>query len=388
MLGMSFRREIGLLLTVAMAAACESVSPDPAEMASELPVEGRALTADEERRVVEFTESALAALERGDHVTAGRTAEATLELAPRTARALAVLAMSRRARADAEDPPILRLLNRAEGELRQASKIAPDDGVVALLHGRFLESIGHVSAAVDRAEGALVRRPDDPDLMELAARLRYELGDERLAVAWFERLLRVQPDNADALYCVGTCSLSIAATSRDQARELALERAVSSFAAYRGLRRDDADGCLGEARARAELIPRDETAREPGAIDEVLELFGHAARLDPASPRADHDRGVFLERIEREAEAREAYEAALRRRPGHVSSLLNLAANQAAAGLDEAARANCRRALLLELTREERRRIEDYLAEPEGDPEAEEDSETIGEPGRDGATRR
>ena len=359
---------------------CAGVSPDPAQMAEALPVE--VVLDQAERLAVERdVAEAMSQAESRDFVAAAEAAERALARDPCAARALAIRATARQQRAAAESPPALAVLHRAEGELRQATRLAPRDPVVALWHARFLAGGGHLSAAAQRAEEGLahtsrlaghvqsessraakILRSSDTEadvaLLGVAARLRHDLGDEHLAVGWYARLCDLRPDDPEPFFRLGECRLNDEVADDADARRDALHDAAAAFQRVTELVPEDSAAWLGRAGALAALFDPVAAGADP---TEILALFATASALDPSSPRADHDRGVFLDRLGRVAEARRAYEDALERDADYLPSLLNLAASQADAGLLDSARANCRHALELEITRDERKRIEDFL---------------------------
>jgi Tfp pilus assembly protein PilF len=345
-------------------AACGGVARAPLELADDLPAAVE-LDAAGRRAVEEHAAAGLAALAAGDHRAARRAATAALALDPRAARARAVLAHCLMADASRDQPPELEAWQSAEGELLRAVRLAPDDALVRRMYGAFLEGDGHASAAADAYERALAAAPGDLDALRAAARARYDLGQDRRAQPLLERLAE-RDRSGDVLYRLAQCRLRLASapsTEPDAERRLAarLDEAAATFRAYAEQQPTDANAWLGEAHARfAALRARRDTAA--AARDRVLALYDEAAARDAASPEPAFGRGVVLEWAGDAAAARAAYAQALARDARHLPTLLNLAANLAADGQIEDARAYCWRALALDgLSASERRRLERFL---------------------------
>ena len=344
------------IVAVSCLAACSTPGPLPENIAAaELPAAAQ-LTPAERERLDMHVRAGIRDLELRDHHGAADQAGRALAIDGRAARAWAIAGRARQLLASFEQPPSLDEMHRAEGELRRASGLAPADPVVARLHAEVLRSTGHLTAAVQRAEAGLEAAPNDADLVAVAASLRYDLGDERRAIPHFERLLDLNPDTADAYYRLGECLVTVARSSIDEeAKRRAAEAARAAYRTYTEREPSDPDGFFGVALAES-LVDGAEFDAE-----RALAALRRAATLDALSPRADFNRGVILDRVGEPERAREAYRAALTRDRDHLPSILNLAANAAAAGLDDDARELCRRALELDVPSRERRRLERYL---------------------------
>lgn len=341
--------------------ACAGVSPDPAAMASDLPLPAD-ISAERAAALQAESDRALAALRAGDVDRAREIVDGVLASDPAQARARAVLAHCLMQIAIQESPPTLAVWRRAEGELRRASRLAPEDPVVARLHAVFLAADGHVSAAAERVDTGLAAAPDDRDLLELGARLRYDLGDEIAAIPILERLISLIPNDADSVWRLAQCHARLAPSEVSPGeRRSRFDSAVATFTRYRRLSPDDPDGALAEAQTRIARMT-DSSGVDPVEVDTILELYRVAARLRPESPESPFGQGAVLELAGRHEEARGAYRAALALDPAHVPSLLNLAASLAAAGDRDAAEPLLERALELGVTADERTRIEAFLA--------------------------
>lgn len=353
---------------LAAMSACGGVSPVPEELAERLP-EHVELSAAEARQVEDLTAAALTSVRSGDFQAARRAAEEALALDPRVARAIAVRARCRMEEARVDEPPELHAWRRAEGELRLAQRLRPNDPEIGLLHADFLEADGHLSAAADAADRVLEHAPEHVEALRRASRLRYELGEERLALPLLERLLELDPGDDAARYRVARSRLRLALTgAREQADDAAkielFEQAAAAFRDYQQSAPADAEGFAGEATARYEILRLRGAAQVSATeVTAIAALFARASDLGPASPESEFGRGVVLE-LSGDAEgARSAYESALNRDPEHLPSLLNLAANLAEAGRTDEAKACCERALSLTPTPSERRKLERFLAQ-------------------------
>jgi Flp pilus assembly protein TadD len=349
---------VALALTLA---GCTAASPDPLAMAADLPT-ARPLDAASAAALGVRVDEALARLEAGDVAAARRIAAEVLAADPSSARARAITAQGLMQDALEESPPTLGPWRRAEGELLRASRLAPNDPVVARLHARFLVADGHLSAAAARIDEGLAAEPDDPELLTLGARVRFDLGDERAAIPLLRRVEALRPDDPDPVWRLAQCQIRLAPAEIEGAlRRERFDAAVAAFTRYRRLAPTDPDGFLAEAQARlARALAGDGV--DPEEIERVIGLYRDAARLDPTSAEPAFGQGVAHELAGRAEDARSAYRAALALDPGHLPSLLNLGASLADAGDREAAVPLLRRALELGVTPDERDRIERYLA--------------------------
>jgi tetratricopeptide (TPR) repeat protein len=348
------------LALAVVSVGCASPAPSPEQIASELPPT-RDLDAQTAARVAERAEHAVRAAEAGRWGEAEDAADDALSLDPRSATARVARALCLMHEARREDPPELRAWRRADGELLLASRIAPNDPDVQLARARFLAADAHLSAAAECLEPSLARHPHHLASLREAARLRYELGEERLASALLVRLLAEAPDDAEALYRLAQCRTRIASSETiEKERSKALRDAARSFHRYVEKAPADADGWLGEAYATLAAARLDGPAALRAEADAILGLYRMVETLRELSPEPHFARALVLEETGERASARAAYRKALQLDPGHVPSLLNLAADLARTGTEEDAREAhelCTRALRLGLEPEERRRV-------------------------------
>jgi Flp pilus assembly protein TadD len=346
--------------------SCAGVSPDPAAMERDLP-EGSPVSPSEAAVLLQQSDEVVARFTSGDREGAVPGAVSLLQIDPADARARAVVAWSQMQAALAEaSPPPLIAWRAVEGEFRRASRLAPEDPFVVRLHAGFLVADGHLSAAAAMLDDGLARWPDDPDLLELGARVHYDRGDEREAIRLLRRVEALRPMDPDPVWRLGQCWIRTAPGEGSAAeRSVAYAAAVRAFARYRTLRPDDPEGWLGEAQARlaraaSDGITEDET-------DLILGLYAEAARLAPSSAEPAFGQGVTHDLAGSVMEAQSAYRAALALDASHVPSVLNLAALLAESTEEadrNAALILLRRALELGVEPDERQRIERFLAAP------------------------
>jgi tetratricopeptide (TPR) repeat protein len=342
-----------------VAAACGALAPDPEEMVSQLPP-ARDLDPAAAARLEDLSTEAMRLLDEGLFPAAEEAAQRALSLQPRAARPRAVLGRCLMERAEMDDPPDLRLWRRAEGELLSATRLAPDDSVVAVLYGEFLVADGHLTAAADTVERVLAEHPDDVPALRLAGDTRYELGEERLARPHFTRLVELDPDPQHR-YKLAWCLLRIAEGELDEKTPLLIE-AAEGFAAYLELVPDDLEGYLAEGRALFRAAEELGAGAERDArAEQAVAVYRRAVELDPEATDAFFGLAVALEPTGRGSEAVVAYQQALARDPRHIGALLNLAALFASTDRRQQAEALCRRALLEDLTADERERVMAFL---------------------------
>ncbi len=357
-------------------AGCGGISPRPAVLAAREPT-AVTLDEDQQRRLAAHVQQALTHVGAEEWQLARRAARAALALDPRCARAHAVLGRCRMAAAMAIDPPDLPTWRQAEGDLALAARLAPTDAEIALLHADLLTADGHWSAARTALTGALAAQPDHLELLRRAGRLSYELGDERGAVPLLERLVDRQPA-AEERFMLARCRLQIAETAVREGvaageRDPLVRAAIAEFARYRDAVPQDAEGHAGEAFARLLALragggggPAAEAA-EAAALDAIDALLATASRLDPGAPQHWFNRGVVAEMRGDPDTARSRFSRALESNPRYLPALLNLAASLAADGRGDEAVAYVRRALDLQPTDDERRRLLEFLDRQEGD---------------------
>ncbi|MEM7199855.1 MAG: tetratricopeptide repeat protein [Planctomycetota bacterium] len=345
--------------------SCGGVAPRPEDIAAREPVPAVSIAAQQDGAVL--ADQAWQHGRAGDWAEARQVAETALALDPRSARAHAVLGRCLMEEAAAQQPPELADWRRAEGELRLAARLAPDDVEIAILLGEFLQADGHLAAATEVLASALDREPDHVGCLAAAARLHFELAEERAALPLLRRLRQLRPDDRESLLRLAHCELALARTERrlpggGPNAVAGLERAAAAFSAYRRAVPEDAAGWVGEGFARLTLWR--EAGADPSAADlaEVEALFEGASDRWSSSPEPEFNLGVVRELRNDAPGARDAYGRALERDPEHLPALLNLAASLADAGRETEAEDFARRALALSPSDSEAGQLRAFLA--------------------------
>lgn len=357
---------------LSISVACSTPGPSPAAWeAHELPVveldgEGRA-------KVEALTRDAGEALAADRIDDAARFAERALRIDPRAALARSILGMALLQPALQEDPPTLAWMEQAEGELRLARRLAPAHPQISMFYSRFLEVDGQISLAAAVLDELLGLRGDYLPALRRGSRLHFELGHERRAGELLERVVERDPKDSAAWYRLALCQHRLAEateggdtelrTGVDQVVREAFLRAAKSFRAYSRLRGDDVEGFLGEATARFRAL----LAVQPGPgsgpeTDEILAVLSTAAQIAPDSPAPMHNKALVHQHRGELPKARAAYEGALERDRDFLPSLLNLANLLAAEREHARARELCERALKLQPSASEARRLRAYLS--------------------------
>jgi tetratricopeptide (TPR) repeat protein len=262
-----------------------------------------------------------------------------VDLAPGSARAplLLALALSERLRSD-DDVGIDEVL----AALKESARRAPAWAEPHWIRAEVLVLRGERSAATDALAAALELEPDHEPALRLLAEIRLENGDPAAAVRLARRLVTAHPESGDGRLLLGRAQLA-------QGKPLKALKTLS----------DDPPSDLGEdatvewlltrGRANAGLrhwpsAHEDLTAalqRRPGLVDalferaEVSRLRGDAAgalqdAVAALASRPEHveawgTRGAALSSLGRIAEAKEAFEQALRLDGDYVFGLQLLA---------------------------------------------------------------
>ena len=346
--------------------ACGGVSPDPVRMATDLPPV-REVVGVPAQRLERAEERAWGALERGDLHVARRESDVAIGIDPRSAIGRVVRGLLLLADAQKEDPPELRTMRRAEGELRSARALAPNDLRVGFGLIRLLEADGHLAAAAAEADTLLEQHPEDPRLLSVAGRLHDDLGNETLSVDLLERYVEQKPEDAGAWYRLAWSRARLGERARDEPERAALWRAAAeAFESYVALITKDADGYLGAGHAWlqvAGLVP----AERSTALAAALASYAKVEELLPEAASGPYGAGAVHEAAGRIEAASVAYDRALAREPNHVPSLLNQLALQQTKNPPRA-EALARKLLALPadaLTGGERKQIEAWLARRE-----------------------
>lgn len=373
--------------------ACAGVAPDPEAVSIEdLPV----VDLDDQVRAqcAEFEQAAIDAVVRRRYGEAEAIAARVLATNPRSARARAVLGMVDLQDAAKQDPIEWFGMRRGEAQLALARQLAPADAFVGWMHAVFLAESGHMSAAAKAAEDALERCKESPAaekaaLLGIAGTYRYELGEERAALPHLRAYASLRPDDATAQFRLGASLLSIARTPQGvplpyRQAQADAEQAAAAFARCVELAPGDEDAALAIATAnlRAAELARlkrsgDGAARaeEAASLEQAaLDHLRKVADRFPDSAEARFRLGVVAVQMEQLELANASYRAALDLDPAHAGCLMNLSALAIEDGKPDQARDLLRRLLdadaaRRELSRDERQRIERWLARPAAEQE-------------------
>jgi len=186
--------------------------------------------------------------------------------------------------------------------------IRPGDPDMLTQRGDALLALGKRPDAQISYEAALLKRPGDPVLvgkiestkvdiasLQSKALIASASGNLEQAMALFEEILKLEPDNANAL--VG--------------KSVSLRRAG---------RVDDALACLDQVLVRqpghgGALLNKGRILEERGDLDDALEAYDKLIELSPGDPDAWVAQGDVLAKMTREEDAVKSYNEALKISP-------------------------------------------------------------------------
>ncbi|HTD81896.1 MAG TPA: tetratricopeptide repeat protein, partial [Thermoplasmata archaeon] len=205
----------------------------------------------------------------------------------------------------------------------------PGDPEMLVYRGDAKLALGKRSEAQISYEAALQKRPGDPSIVSRVERAKVDIsalqsralmasasGNLDQAIALFDEVLKVEPENANSL--VG--------------KSVALRRAG---------RVDDALAALNGVLARqpghgGALLNKGRILEERGDLDDALEAYDKLIELNPGDADAWVAQGDVLAKMGRDDDARKSYQEALRLAPGDedmqgkISSLENSRAEEGA----------------------------------------------------------
>lgn len=250
-----------------------------------------------------------ARIELGKFVEAEKNARAALRKTPRSARGRAALAVA-----------LGRQKRRAAGlsECAEALKLAPTDADVLRAKGLVLDLAGKLDEAIKAYQEAVDSRPGDPRLHREIGQLFVKKGDLVKAKEYFENTVSQSAGHA-LRYCRGCCLLASVLEALKKPKEavryyrLSQQRDETYIPAYLG---------LGAVLAAG------------GRHDAALKEFAVVAReLDPKGEdgfkawrsMAEVNLAKAAKKPANRAKAAECYEGALKIKPGHYDSWLDLA---------------------------------------------------------------
>lgn len=378
---MAFGRTFSGWLLVPFLVGCAGVAPDPATASiDDLPT---VTLSEQERADCEALEQdAIDAVVRRRYEQAEAAANRVLAKNPRSGKARAVLGMVRLQIASREQPSDWFGARAGEVEIELARQLEPESAFVGWMHAVFLAESGHMSAAAQAAEDALVRSAAAPPteraaLLGTAGTYRYELGEERAARPHLEAYVALRPDDSAAHFRLGSSLLSIAKTPQGSpppyvTSQRDAEAAADAFGRCFELAPGDVDAALAMAAAWARAAELADLQGEPGERDALhARAVKHLEELAPKfgeNAEVHYRLGVLATLQKQPKAAQAAYVKALERDGQHLGSLMNLAALVVADGEIDSAKALYTRLLAapaakLELSRSERDRIERWLAQ-------------------------
>jgi len=194
---------------------------------------------------------------------------------------------------DAGDAPT------AERVLRQAQRRHAGDVWLNYDLALCLERLARREEAIRYYTAARAIRPETAHVLAHALQSR---GEPEEAIAVFQDLVRLRPDNGHHLVCLGQ---ALRARGRNQEATIALDAGIAALRADLRRRPDDASahGNLGVA------------LREQGKLDEAIASFRESIRLRPNFAQAHFNLGLTVYDQGKLPEAIAEYREAIRHRP-------------------------------------------------------------------------
>jgi tetratricopeptide (TPR) repeat protein len=232
----------------------------------------------------------------------------------------------------------------------------PSDSLDAhLAHARALADAGYTRAAVEIVAVLLERDPEHVESLRLKARLHETLGEERAAIALYERLAGRASGDLDAVFRSGAARLRIGD----------LEEALPRLRRYAAEVPGDPSGrrTLAAALYRKAL---DGGGGDAPLLGEAEGELRAARDLRPEDADIHHDLASLLVVRGDAAGAEVEYRAALEWNPDHLGALEGLAELLEGQGRRAEARALAARALRLERHPMRQRTLERLLREGGG----------------------
>lgn len=218
---------------------------------------------------------------------------------------------------------------------------------------------GQFKAAFKTAKGAAKAYPSEAFFANLAGMALAQSGDEREAVQWFRKALRLAPQNPDVQ---GNLLQSLINTGQGKVARDLIEKMLPKRADKGALWFLEGLSWMGEgqpAKAEAALgraidaAPRMAHALnlrgvarfEQGHETAALADYEAALAIDPNAPDCLTNMSFVLDRLHRPTDAFQAVEKAVALAPQHVNALHRLAVMQNEFGRKDDARASYRRLL-------------------------------------------
>jgi eukaryotic-like serine/threonine-protein kinase len=243
----------------------------------------------------------------------------------------------------------------AEAILREAQRWYPNDVWLNYTLARCLIRLGRREEAIRYYMAARSLRPETAHEL---AHVLHEEGETNQAIAIFQDLARLRPEEGWHLTCL---SVALRSRGRNQEAEVALDEAIAALRAAIALRPESAQfhfglgvalyrqGKLDEAtteyhealRLKPDLVTAHynlgNTLRDQGKLEEAIKAFREALRLNPDFVPAHYNLGLVLRGPGKLEEAINEFREALRLEPDLPEAHYNLGlALQDQAKVDEA----------------------------------------------------
>lgn len=191
----------------------------------------------------------------------------------------------------------------ALAEVRRATGANPDSSELVEVEVRLLARQKQMKQALDVAQSAIKRWPNNAEMFFLLGSLQDETGDKKAAFKTMEKLLALHPDNYQALNYVG---YTLAEEDRDLDRALTLLARANELAPNQSYIVDS----LAWAYFKA------------GKIDDALKEIRRAVTLDEHTDASIWEHyGDIAARAGLKDEARTAYQKAMELKPDNAEAL-------------------------------------------------------------------
>ncbi len=323
-----------------------------------------AMLAQDPENIAALTLKGRVQMTMGDIDLAERTWRRCLEIDPANSDVVAAICMLELQRGRYEESISLARLGRTTRS---------PFGIFDALEARALSALGRRGEAAELVESALAKNPDDPDLLSVRAMWRIEQGrlDEaeadleravqvspfhqrsrrqlagllesagrrQDAVAVYEEMLRIQPEDGDTHYQLGALlldsDLDAALPHLEEAARLAPARpnflTTLAVAYINAGRMVEAETALRRALT---LTPDDPSVSNNlgivlvrgGRFDEAVEVLNGLLAADPEFVAARNNLAIALAESGHLEDAEEQVRRALRRSPSYLDAWLTLAA--------------------------------------------------------------
>lgn len=190
--------------------------------------------------------------------------------------------------------------DEAEKACRRALALGLNAGETYLVLGRALQQLGRLSESQAALEGALDRKPGDPDMHRDYAQLVWmQTGDSHAAVSRFKEALRASPGDLGLILSLSGVLSQVGETveglrlAAEAARLAPTSPFVLTTAAYAASSARDFQRALDYARAAVSIAPNDPSAgiaevQALLALGEALEAESRSEHLHRRFPRDQH----------------------------------------------------------------------------------------------------